>query len=419
MTANAAPSPTPTSNRRIGMITLFSTEMWERFSFYGMKALLVPFLISSFGFSEAAGKEALGTYMLLVYLSPLFCAVIADRFLNLRMSIYVGAIVMAFGHLLMSWHSATFAGLALIVVGNGFFKPCATNMVGALYPERDPDRSSAYSFFYFGINVGAFLSPFLCGWLRDRYGFEWGFVAAGIGMLIGLAVFMIYEEKLGTAGFRDDEDSSRHRISASSWRLVLGISLAATAVSCALAFGRYYLNFAWTPKWLLGDDVSQTMLFFVRMTVVGFMLWLYLKLVPKSEESRPLERKEIDRIWVIGAVSFAMFLLVIALEQAGGTLNLFAKNHTQETFLGVKVPYEFYQSANPLAVLLFALFTMWFWKVLDKKGIHDLQKLGPGILIVGLVFMLIKGAESAASGGNRVSPAWLLSIYTCIAAAEV
>ena len=135
------------------MWILGQTEMWERFSFYGMKALLVPYLILTFGLDQAAAKEVLGTYVLLVYLAPLFAGIIADRFLNLRQSIYIGALTMALGHFAMAFVPLTYVGMALIIAGNGFFKPCATNMVGQLYGQDHPWRSSAYSLFYFSINV--------------------------------------------------------------------------------------------------------------------------------------------------------------------------------------------------------------------------------------------------------------------------
>lgn len=421
MTTQAAvPAP---SRPTAGMIGLFLTEMWERFSFYGMKALLVPFLIAAFGYTEAAAKEALGTYVLLVYLSPLFAGIIADRFLNLRMSIYVGAIVMALGHFAMALHSLTFVGMALIIAGNGFFKPCATNMVGALYPETHPYRSSAYAWFYFGINLGAFISPMICGWLRQSYGADWGFAVAGVGMLIGLVTFYRFELKLGTAGLRPSEaalvQSNSVRISGRHWKTVLAVSAITTIIVTVLTLGRGILDYAWTPTWALGSDAGAATLFLVRMGIVIVILIGYTKLVPRTAETRPLTKEEKDRTWVIAAVTFAMFFLVIALEQAGGTLNLFAQNKTEETLLGIKIPYEFYQSVNPLAVMLLSVVSVWLWKKLDARGVTDLQKLGPGLLLIAVVFFLLKGADLATANGAKASPAWLFSIYFFIAAGEV
>ncbi|RMG42273.1 MAG: MFS transporter [Candidatus Dadabacteria bacterium] len=424
-----------TGEHRAGMTTLFMTEMWERFSFYGMKALLVPFLMTAaIGYSESAAKEILGGYVLWVYLAPLFAAVIADRFMNMRQSIYVGAIVMAVGHFAMAFDGLIFVGMALIVAGNGFFKPCATNMVGDLYPEKHPWRTSAYSVFYFGINLGATLSPFVCGLLRDHYGFHYGFAAAGIGMLVGLLTFAAFEPKLGIAGLRPEEkrgESGEIRMAAGGWRKVaLASAGTVVLVGGAILLIPDLLNAVWTPTWLFGETISDTVKFLVRMALVAVLLWVYVKAAPKEANPRPLTEVDRDRIKVIMAVSFAMFFLVIALEQSGGSLNLFAKNFTSETLFGVRIPYEFYQAVNPIWVMTLALSGAWFWGKVESKGVTDLHKLGPGLILVAVVFLLIQGAQSAAgiSGvhdpaaagvGTRVSPVWLIAIYFFIAAAEV
>lgn len=411
------------SSHRWGMTVLFSTELWERFSFYGMKALLVPFLMQAFQYEAAQAKEMLGTYILLVYLSPLFAGIICDRFLNLRMSIYVGALVMALGHFAMAFKEATFIGMALIIAGNGFFKPCATNMVGALYPENHPWRSSAYSMFYFGINLGAFISPFACGWLREHYGFDWGFVVAGVGMLISLLTFLCFEQKLGVAGLRESEKALLQgrggRMPVERWGGVLFVSLVTSVIVVALALSGSVLSVVWTPTWILGEKPSPTILFLTRMAVILVLLFIYTKLVPKSAESRPLTYQEKDRIWVVGAVSLSMFLLVIALEQAGGTLNLFAKDKTQPDILGIAIPYEFYQAVNPLWVMALTLVGAWLWSKLDARGISDLHKLGPGLLLVSVAFFLLRGAEAVTANGDKASPLWLIGIYGFIAAGEV
>jgi len=405
-----------------GMWILGQTEMWERFSFYGMKALLVPYLILTFGLDEAAAKEILGTYVLLVYLAPLFAGIIADRFLNLRQSIYIGAITMALGHFAMAFEPLTYVGMALIIAGNGFFKPCATNMVGQLYGPDHPWRSSAYSLFYFSINVGAFISPFICGWLQSNYGYHWGFAAAGFGMLFGLLTFRLREDRLGQAGLTiagEEPPAGVTRITGAQWRKVWILSVVTTVVVSVLALGKSVLAIFWTPTWLLGDDPSATTLFLVRMAVVGILLLAYTKLVPKSDETRPLTSNERQQILVIGAISLAMFLLVIALEQAGGTLNLFAQNNTRDTVFGIKIPFVFYQSVNPFWVMIFTWFTAWLWPRVEARGVTDLHKLGPGLLLVSAAFLVQWGAFGVTADGTKASPLWLFGIYGFIAAAEV
>lgn len=407
---------------RTGMWILGQTEMWERFSFYGMKALLVPYMVLTFGMDEASAKEVLGTYVLLVYLAPLFAGIIADRFLNLRQSIYIGALTMAFGHFAMAFEPLTYVGMALIICGNGFFKPCATNMVGQLYGEDHPWRSSAYSLFYFSINFGAFISPIVCGWLQTHYGYHYGFAAAGVGMLFGLLTFRMREDRLGQAGLRTkgvDPAPGVTRIGGKQWTTVWVLTLATSAVVTVLALGKSALAFVWTPTWLLGDSPSATTLFLARMVVVGLLLFIYTKLVPKTAETRKLTGDERQRILVIGAISFAMFFLVIALEQAGGTLNLFAQNQTQRTVLGWEVPFVFFQSINPIWVMVFTWITAWLWPRIEARGVTDLHKLGPGLLLVSVAFFIQWGAFRAAEGTELVSPLWLIGIYLFISASEV
>jgi POT family proton-dependent oligopeptide transporter len=396
--------------------------MWERFSFYGMKALLVPYMVLTFGLDDAAAKEILVTYVLLVYLAPLFAGIIADRFLNLRQSIYIGALTMALGHFAMAFEPLTYVGMALIICGNGFFKPCATNMVGQLYPEDHPWRSSAYSLFYFSINLGATISPIVCGWLQSHYGYHFGFAAAGFGMLFGLITFRLREDRLGRAGLTvkgEEPPAGVTRISGKQFKTVWILSLATSAIVTVLALGKSALAIVWTPTWLLGDSPSSTTLFLVRMAVVGILLFIYTKLVPKTAETRKLTSDEKQRILVIGAISFAMFFLVIALEQAGGTLNLFAQNQTQKMVFGWEVPFIFFQSINPIWVMLFTWITAWLWPKIEARGVTDLHKLGPGLLLVAMAFFIQWGAFRAAEGGDLVSPLWLVGIYGFISASEV
>lgn len=407
---------------RSGMWILGQTEMWERFSFYGMKALLVPYMILTFGLDDAAAKEILGTYVLLVYLAPLFAGIIADRFLNLRQSIYIGALTMALGHFAMAFEPLTYVGMALIIAGNGFFKPCATNMVGQLYGQDHPWRSSAYSLFYFSINVGAFASPLVCGWLQVHYGYHWGFAAAGFGMLFGLVTFRLREDRLGQAGLTvggEQPPAGITRVTGAQWRIVWMLCVATTVVVTVLALGKSALAIFWTPTWLLGDDPSATTLFLVRMAVVGLLLFAYTKLIPKTEETRQLTANEKQQVWVIGAISFAMFLLVIALEQAGGTLNLFAQNNMQNTVFGIEIPFVFYQSVNPGWVMIFTWFTAWLWPKVEARGMTDMHKLGPGLLLVSVAFFLLWGAFEVTESGAKASPLWLIGIYGFIGASEV
>jgi POT family proton-dependent oligopeptide transporter len=174
-----------------GLVVLFLTEMWERFSFYGMRALLVYYMIKHLAFTQGQASQVYGLYTGFVYLTPLFGGILADRVLGQRRAVIIGAVLMAFGHFFMSFESLFFPALTLLILGNGFFKPNISTQVGSLYSENDPRRDRAFSIFYVGINLGAFFSPFVCGTLGERYGWHYGFGAAGIGMIAGLFIYLV------------------------------------------------------------------------------------------------------------------------------------------------------------------------------------------------------------------------------------
>jgi POT family proton-dependent oligopeptide transporter len=173
-----------------GLVVLFLTEMWERFSYYGMRALLVYYMIKQLMFSQAQASQIYGLYTGLVYLTPLFGGILADRALGQRKTVIMGAVLMAIGHFLMAVQSLFFPALTFLVLGNGAFKPNISTQVGSLYPPGDPRRDRAFSIFYVGINLGAFFSPLVCGTLGEIYGWHYGFGAAGVGMVIGLSIYL-------------------------------------------------------------------------------------------------------------------------------------------------------------------------------------------------------------------------------------
>src|SRR5688572_12799350 len=181
-----------------GLYFLFTTEMWERFSYYGMRALLVPYMLYYLQFQPAASSSTYKWYTSLVYLTPLLGGFLADRFLGLRMSILIGGVLMAMGQFLLSVESmpAFYLALALLIAGNGFFKPNISTMVGQMYKPGDARRDGAFTIFYMGINLGAFLAPLVCGTLRQVKGPHWGFAAAGVGMILGIIVFLAGQRRV-------------------------------------------------------------------------------------------------------------------------------------------------------------------------------------------------------------------------------
>jgi POT family proton-dependent oligopeptide transporter len=174
-----------------GLFVLFFTEMWERFSYYGMRALLVYYMVRHLMLPHSQASEIYGLYTGLVYLTPLFGGILADRVIGQRRAVIVGAVLMAIGHFMMVWESLFFPALAFLILGNGAFKPNISTQVGSLYAADDPRRDRAFSIFYVGINLGAFFSPLVCGTLGETYGWHYGFGAAGVGMITGLSVYLL------------------------------------------------------------------------------------------------------------------------------------------------------------------------------------------------------------------------------------
>src|SRR5713226_3320021 len=190
-----------TSSHPRGLHILFFTEMWERFSYYGMRALLVLYLVNALDYPRARALSLYATYTGLVYLTPILGGYLADKWLGSRRAVLVGGMVMAMGHFAMAVPTLLHLALGLLITGNGFFKPNISTIVGSLYGHNDPRRDSGFTIFYMGINLGAFLSPLVCGTLAEKFGWHYGFAAAGVGMLAGLLVFILGQSQLGQTGF--------------------------------------------------------------------------------------------------------------------------------------------------------------------------------------------------------------------------
>src|SRR3954452_10701804 len=201
-----------------GLYVLFGAEMWERFSYYGMRALLVLYLTKHLNMERKSALDIYATYTGLVYLTPLLGGYLADRYLGQRKAILIGGTLMALGHFAMAFEPLLNLALGLLILGNGFFKPNISTMVGQLYPQGDPRRDGAYTIFYMGINLGAFFSPLVCGTLGERIGWHYGFGAAGVGMVFGLITFSAMQQTLGTGGYPPGRVvSGRPRLEAIDW----------------------------------------------------------------------------------------------------------------------------------------------------------------------------------------------------------
>ncbi len=354
-----------------GLFVLFFTEMWERFSYYGMRSLLVLYMtkrllieadagmsvlgydsirlfvswfVGLFGMHgqlsvQALSSQIYGLYTGFVYFTPFFGGILADRVFGQRKSVYIGGVLMAIGHFLMAVEHLFFLALFFLILGNGCFKPNISTQVGNLYPEGDHRRDSAFTIFYMGINLGAFFSPLVCGTLGQVVGWHWGFGAAGVGMLAGL---------------------------------------------CVYHFGKH----------LLPPD----------------------RMMKRAQASGPAEERSLTPAeWkAIGALVFLCVVNIVfwaVYEQQGNTLQLWADQNTRWTFLGFQVPSSWYQAFNPAFIFLFAPLMNRFWGWQDKRGGEpsSVTKMGIGCVLLGGAFLIMIAATRAVGPGEQGSLLWLVS----------
>ncbi len=385
-----------------GLSTLFFTEMWERFSYYGMRAILLLYMTAAvtaggMGLSAADGAAIYGAYTAGVYMAAIPGGFVADRLLGLRRSVFVGGVLIALGHFSLAFgvKPLFYFGLILIVAGTGLLKPNVSAIVGTLYKADDVRRDAGFSIFYMGINLGAFISPLICGWLAQSETFKgvlgsmgltpenswhWGFGAAGVGMTLGLVQYAIGSRKLVETPVVNPAPNP-------------GLLWAKFAASCAFVAGLVF-GFWDYRDWLvlIGTGIFAT--WFVSQTQPG------------------VERKRAYAVlilFVFAALFWAGF------EQAGSSLNLFGDRFTRNEVFGMSFPSSFHQSTNSVFLIIFAGVFAWFWVWLAKRGKEPSSgtKFSLGLLFVGAGFAVIAVAArvSAANGDALVSPMWLTVVY--------
>jgi POT family proton-dependent oligopeptide transporter len=346
-----------------GLFILFFTEMWERFSYYGMRALLVLYMTSYliqahaegtyvFGFgalktgletlfgplaTDALGSQIYGIYTALVYLTPLFGGILADRLLGQRKTVVVGGVIMAAGHFLMAIESMFLPALLLIIVGNGCFKPNVSTQVGSLYPEGDPRRDRAFVIFYMGINLGAFFAPLVCGTLGQRYGWHYGFGAAGVGMMFGLVLYL------------------------------------------------------WGQKFLAEDQ--------------------FAKVSAAHQEHKPLAANEWRAISGLLVLCLLNVVFWAVYEQQGNSLQLFADRNADWHILGWEMPSTWFQALNPMFIFMLAplINAFWSWQALSKKEPSSVTKMGIGCFIMGASFLVLMYIANGMAETDKVNFLWLVA----------
>ncbi len=402
--SGGGPADTRFFGHPIGLGNLFFTEMFERFSYYGMRALLVLFMTAAtteggLGYDVAKSALIYGLYTSLVYLVNLPGGWIADRLLGQKKAVLVGGIVISLGHFTMAVPGTAFfyAGLGLIVIGTGLLKPNISVMVGQLYSEEDSRRDAGFTLFYMGINIGAFFAPLICGYLGQNVNWHLGFAAAGVGMVVGMIVYVLMGRNIASVGQLTREAEAEKPASIRMFGLGLVSVLALFGILYALsAAGLYALN-----------ETTITNIYSVILiaVVVGLFGWLFTR-----SYWTDLERK---RLYLIGLLFFGAVMFFLAFEQAGSSLNLFADDNTERGFLGLTIPASFFQSINALFIFTIAPLVAAIWLALGRRGKDPASpvKFGIGLVLVGLGFVVMIGASAASANGVLVSPMWLVVTY--------
>lgn len=394
-----------------GLYVLFVTEMWERFSYYGMRAIFVLFLTKALLYDKAFGSEIYGSYTGLVYLTPLIGGYVADRYWGNRRSIVFGGILMAIGQFFMFMSGSFFeelelaralmmVGLTSLIIGNGFFKPNISTMVGQLYPEGDKRIDSAFTIFYMGINLGAFFAPLVCGFLGDTGNpadFKWGFLAAGVGMICSLILFLSLKDKyivtpegkaIGAKPAKKDEFadiSTKSKFSTTQIMMWIGIEMGLFSLF-------YYFD----------QGIIGAFIFSLSIAAPGFIL-----------SDKNLTKLERERIWVIYIVAFFVIFFWAAFEQAGASLTFFAEEQTNRNLFGSEIPASYFQSINAVAIVIFAGIFVALWTYLGKKGKEPASpyKQSIGLLLLAIGYLVIAFGVKGVDASTKVSMIWLVSLY--------
>ena len=384
-----------------GLMTLFVTEMWERMSYYGMRALLVLFMTAAIAegglaIGTATAVAIYGLYTASVYFMGLPGGWIADRMIGSQNAIWYGGITIMCGHIVLAIPSqnAFFVGLILVVLGTGLLKPNISAVVGQLYDSTDERRDSGYAIYYMGINIGSFIGYLVCGALYEWKGAHWAFGASAIGMALGLIFFYFTRDKLKGAGGAPNAPLTQAG-EKRSWMAIVAFLIGLAVVTALMLMGS--LSF---------DPIAASKL--VAVTFVGIFLvyffWVYF-----MGGLSPVEKKG---MWAFMLICIASTMFWSGFEQAGSSLNLFGQDFTNRMIGGFELPTAWLQNANPFFIItltpLFAVFWIWLGKRMMTPGYG--LKMGVGLIIMGLGFVVMIFAAQAAAGG-KVAIFWLLLTY--------
>ncbi|HEY3171619.1 MAG TPA: peptide MFS transporter [Thermoanaerobaculia bacterium] len=387
-----------------GLSTLFFTEMWERFSYYGMRGILLLFLVATiqnggFGMTDRTGAAIYGLYVGFVYLMALPGGWVADRILGQRSAVFIGGCFIAAGHFSMAIGLVPtfYLGLCLIVIGTGLLKPNVSAMVADLYPEGGNRRDAGFSIFYSGINVGAMIGPLVCGFLGEKINWHLGFGAAGVGMVLGLVQYRLGGKYLGEAGLRRKAEVTAAGDRTAIRRLGLGVAVLFGVIVLAVL-----LQLAGVLHLSLYGVAQSTGYFMLGLALVYFGSILFFSKLSVAEKKR---------IVVIFVFFMAAVLFWAGFEQAGSSMNLFGERMTQRVILGWEMPASFLQSVNSIFIILLAPVFGALWIRLGRRQPSTPAKMGFGLAFLAVGFLILAWGASFTAGGARVSMLWLIVTY--------
>lgn len=406
-----------------GLWVLFGTEMWERFNFYGMRALLTLFMINSLGIIESETSIIYGGFLALCYLTPMLGGFIADKYLGSRYCILLGGTLMGIGQLILFFSATLFGenldlaktllwvGLGIIIFGNGFFKPNISSMVGSLYPKQEKNKlDSAFTIFYMGINLGAFLGQLICPILgdvksvdgiRDIHAFKWGFLAASMAMFLGTVTFLLLKNKyvvtpegrpiggLPKNNTADDFEEGEAQSASFSQKSIIGAVIAFIALGLLFHYG-------------IGQNVVYSLVYSAGLTLAGLII---------SDSS--ITKIERDRILVIYVVSFFVIFFWAAFEQAGSSLTFIADNQTDRNFFGWNMPPSMVQIFNGLFIVVMAVPFSFLWDKLRGAGKEPVSPLKQaiGLVIIAISYFILAHNVKDLGSSGLLAIKWLILLY--------
>jgi POT family proton-dependent oligopeptide transporter len=396
-----------------GLYVLFATEMWERFNYYGMRAILIYFMTDALLYSKPFASNLYGGYTSLIYLTPLIGGFIADRYWGNRNSIIVGGLVMAFAEFILFFCASLYKsspdlstllfyiGLGTMIVGNGFFKPNISSMVGQLYAPGDKRTDAAYTIFYMGINVGGMIGPFICGLVGNTGNpddFKWAFLAAGIGMVISVITLQLLKDKYIISHDNKPIGVVPEHMANSNSPIKKPMSIAVIlglAAFVAMAMGLLYVH---------GKQIFD--LSWLMLAALGLILFIIF-----SDKS--LTKVETQRIIAIFVVSFFVIFFWSAFEQAGASLSFFAAEQTNLKLFNFSVPPSWFQSLNSAFVVLFAPLFAWLWISLGKRNMEPSSpaKMAIGLFLLSMGYLWIAFGVKDIQPSVKVSMIWLTGMY--------